>query len=76
MPGLAERAKSLHARVAETEGSSKTRVPTVRNILKTTDMTVVTEQACTERAEHKARTAQLEGDVHEFKCELNVFETL
>lgn len=38
------------------------------------EMEVVGEQARTERVEHKARVAQLDGDLHKFKGKLDFLE--
>lgn len=41
---------------------------------RTADMTVVAEQAQTDRAKHTAQIAQLKDDVHELKGKLDFFE--
>lgn len=71
MPGLAEEAKCLHARVVELEEASK------RNTLRTlakrwiTDMKVVPKETYTELAHHTVLIAQLEGDLHVLKGKLD-----
>lgn len=69
-PCLAEKVRSLRARVAMLEEVSRTKAPKVRAKREIADMEVVVGQSCIERAKHKARIAQLEGNFPELKAML------
>lgn len=74
MPGLAERASGLPARVAELEGASMTKVLKVWANRRTPGRSVVINQLRTECAEHKAWIAQFGGSRHELKSKLDFLE--
>lgn len=76
MSGLADDARILRARLAELEQSSKTQAAKVWAERKTADMEVVAEQPRTNRAEHLARIAYLEGDLHQVKGKLDFLKRL
>lgn len=72
IPGFAEQARCLRARVAELKEASKKKTAKMWAKRKTMDMEVVAELARTKRAEYTARSAQSEGELHERKGELDV----
>lgn len=74
MPGLAERARSLRARMAELKEASKTKTSKTRAKRRAANMEVITEQAGTELAKHTARIVQLYCDLHQLKGKLKLLE--
>lgn len=58
MPGLADAAKILLARVAKLQRAFMTRTSKVRTMRRTMDTDVVAEHPLVERSEHTARIAQ------------------
>lgn len=74
MPNLAEKAKSLRARVAELEKSSKVKSSKVPANCRTAGMEVISEQTFTKLTVRMAQIARLEGDVHGLKDKLENLE--